>query len=61
MAKINKLAMGLDPSCTHIKKQTYEDVSIFKERLNKSFEYSGELNEEHLRGLMQKYGSDFRS
>ena len=54
MAEINKLAMGLDPSCTHIKKQTYEDVSIFKERLNKSFEYSGELNEEHLRGLLGK-------
>ena len=54
MAEINKLAMGLDPSCTHIKKQTYEDVSIFKDRLNKSFEYSGELNEEHLRGLMGK-------
>ena len=54
MAEINKLAMGLDPSCTHIKKQTYEDVSIFKERLNKSFEYSGELNEEHLRALMGK-------
>ena len=54
MAEINKLAMGLDPSCIHIKKQTYEDVSIFKERLNKSFEYSGELNEEHLRGLMGK-------
>ena len=54
MSEINKLAMGLDPSCTHIKKQTYEDVSIFKERLNKSFEYSGELNEEHLRALMGK-------
>ena len=54
MAEINKLAMGLDPSCTHIKKQTYEDVSIFKERLHKNFEYSGELNEEHLRGLMGK-------
>ena len=54
MSEINKLAMGLDPSCTHIKKQTYEDVSIFKERLNKNFEYSGELNEEHLRALMGK-------
>ena len=54
MAEINKLAMGLDPSCTHIKKQTYEDVSIFKERLNRNFEYSGELNEEHLRALMGK-------
>jgi hypothetical protein len=54
MAEINKLAMGLDPSCTHIKKQTYEDVSIFKDRLNQNFEYSGELNEEHLRSLMGK-------
>jgi hypothetical protein len=54
MAEINKLATGLDPSCTHIKKQTYEDVCIFKERLNRNFEYSGELNEEHLRGLMGK-------
>ena len=54
MAEINKLAMGLDPSCTHIKKQTYEDVSIFKDRLNQNFEYFGELNEEHLRGLMGK-------
>ena len=54
MAEINKLAMGLDPSCTHIKKQTYEDVSIFKERLNRNFEYFGELNEEHLRALMGK-------
>ena len=54
MAEINKLAMGLDPSCTHIKKQTYEDVSIFKERLHRNFEYSGKLNEEDLRGLMGK-------
>ena len=54
MAEINKLAKGLDPSCTNIKKQSYEDVTIFKERLNMRFEYSGVLNEEHLRGLMGK-------
>ena len=52
MNEINKLSIGLDPSCTHIRKQTYEDVIIFKERLSQSFEYSGELNEEYLRGLM---------
>ena len=52
MNEINKLSVGLDPSCTHIKKQTYEDVIIFKERLSQCFEYSGELNEEYLRGLM---------
>ena len=52
MNEINKLSIGLDPSCTHIRKQTYEDVIIFKERLNQCFEYSGELNEEYLRGLM---------
>jgi hypothetical protein len=52
MNEINKLSSGLDPSCTHIRKQTYEDVMIFKERLSQSFEYSGELNEEYLRGLM---------
>lgn len=54
MAEIQKLAVGLDPSCTHIKKQTYEDVSLFKERLNQNYEYSGELNEDYLRGLMGK-------
>ena len=52
MNEINKLSVGLDPSCTHIRKQTYEDVIIFKERLSQCFEYSGELNEEYLRGLM---------
>ena len=52
MNEINKLSIGLDPSCTHIRKQTYEDVNVFKERLSQCFEYSGELNEEHLRGLM---------
>jgi hypothetical protein len=52
MNEINKLSIGLDPSCTHIRKQTYEDVIIFKERLSQCFEYSGELNEEYLRGLM---------
>ena len=52
MNEINKLSIGLDPSCTHIRKQTYEDVIIFKERLSQCFDYSGELNEEYLRGLM---------
>ena len=52
MNENNKLSIGLDPSCTHIRKQTYEDVMIFKERLSHCFEYSGELNEEYLRGLV---------
>ena len=30
MSEINKLAIGLDPSCTHIRKQSYENVCIFK-------------------------------
>lgn len=54
MQEINKLAIDLDPSCTHIRKQTYEDVTVFKERLSQSFEYSGQLNEEHLRTLMER-------
>ena len=54
ISHINKLAKGLDPSCTHIRKQTYEDMCILKERLNENFEYSGELNEDHLRGLLGK-------
>lgn len=52
--EINKLASGLDPSCTDVRKQTYEDVRIFKERLSQSFDYSGELNEGYLRSLMGK-------
>jgi len=54
IAEINKLAKGLDPSCTQVRKQTYEDVQTFKERLNKLFEYSRKLDEDHLRGLMGK-------
>ena len=54
VAEINKLAIGLDPSCTHIRKQTYEDVQTLKDRLSENFEYSGKLNEDHLRGLMGK-------
>lgn len=50
--EINKLAAGLDPSCTYIKKQTYEDVTTFKARLSERFEYSGDLNEDYLRSLM---------
>lgn len=52
IAEVNKLAKGLDPSCTHIRKQTFEDVQTFKDRLNENFDYSGTLNEDYLRGLM---------
>lgn len=54
MAEIGKLATGLDPSCTHISRQTYEAVTTFKERLNERFEYSGTLNEDYLRSTMGK-------
>jgi len=54
IAEINKLATGLDPSCTHVRKQTFEDVQTFKDRLSDFFEYSGTLNEDYLRGLMGK-------
>lgn len=50
--EIRKLATGLDPSCTHIRKQTYEAVSTLKARLNDNFEYSGTLNEDYLRSMM---------
>ena len=52
IAEINKLAKWLDPSCTHIRKQTYEDVQTFRERLDENFEYSSTLNEDYLRALM---------
>lgn len=51
---INKLAKFLDPSCTHIRKQTYEDMCIFRERLNENFEYSDDVNEDFLRSLVGK-------
>lgn len=51
---MNKLASGLDPSCTHIRKQTHEDMCILKDRLNDNFEYSADLNEDYLRGLLGK-------
>lgn len=54
MAEIGKLATGLDPSCTHISRQTYEAVTTFKARLNERFEYSGPLNEDHMRSVMGK-------
>ena len=54
MTEINKLAVGLDPSCTHIRKQTYKDMCIFKDRLHQHFEYSGDLNEDHVRALLGK-------
>lgn len=52
IAEINKLAKWLDPSCTHIRKQTYEDVQMFRDRLDENFEYSSPLNEDYLRALM---------
>ena len=52
--KINRLVAGLDPSCTHIRKHTFEAVQTFKDRLNEHFDYSGRLNEDFLRGLMEK-------
>ena len=54
IAEINKLAKGLDPSCLHIRKQTFEDVKTFRERLDDNFEYGGVLNEDYLRSLMGK-------
>jgi len=53
-AKVNKLAAWLDPSCTHICKQTYEDMTILKDRLNDNFKYSRNFNQDHMRGLFSK-------
>jgi hypothetical protein len=50
--EIGKLASGLDPSCTDIRSQTYESVTLFKTRLSESFDYSGTLNDGYLRSLM---------
>ena len=61
IAQINKLAAGLDPSCTHIKKQTFQDVQTFKDRLDDVFDYSGTLNEDYLRALMEKAVTKRRS
>lgn len=52
--EIGKLATGLDLSCTHISRQTYEAVTTLKSRLNESFEYSGTLNEDNLKLVMGK-------
>jgi hypothetical protein len=46
VAKIGKLATALDPSCTHIARQTYDDVTTFKAKLDERFEYFGPLNED---------------
>jgi len=54
LSDINKLSKFLDPSCTHIRNQTYEDMCIFRERLNENFEYSDDVNEDHLRALVGK-------
>ena len=52
IAEINKLVKYLDPSCMHIRKQTYEDVQTFRDRLDKNFEYSRPLNEDYLWALI---------
>jgi len=54
VAQVNKLAAGLDPSCTHIKKQTYESMCIVKDRLNDNFEHSRDVSEDYLRALLGK-------
>lgn len=54
VAEIGKLATGLDPSCTHIARQTYEAVTTLKARLNESFDYSGTMNDDYLRSMMGK-------
>ena len=54
MAEISKLATGLDPSCMHISRQTYEAVTTFKARLNERFECLGPFHEDHMRSIMGK-------
>ena len=54
IADINKLAAGLDPSCTDIRKQAHGDICIFKDRLNEHFEYSADVSEHYLRGFIGK-------
>lgn len=52
VSEVRVLAAGLDPSCTRVSKQPYELVTTLKARLNEKFEYSGTLNEAHLRTIM---------
>ena len=52
ISEINKLAAGLDPSCLHIRKQSYENMCIVKDRLNHNFKYFGVLNEDHIIALL---------
>ena len=54
IAEVNKLASWLDPSCTNIRKQPHEDMCTLKKRLDDNFEYSAELNQDHLRALLGK-------
>ena len=54
IAQINKLAAGLDPSCTHTRKHTFQDVQTFKDKLDDDFDYFRILNENYLRALMGK-------
>lgn len=61
ITEIGKLAVGLDPSCTHISRQTFEDVTTMKARLNERFEYSGPLNEDYLKTMMGRAVTTKRS
>ena len=54
IAEINKLAKYFHPSCMHIRKQTYEDVQTFRDKLDENFEYSRPLNEDYLRALIDR-------
>lgn len=53
--------MCLDPTCTYLKRQTYAAVTIFKDRLNESFDYSSNLNNDYLRAVIGRAVSKRRS
>ena len=54
IAEINKLARRLDPSCRDIRRQSHDDICMFKQRLNEHFDYSDDVNDNYLRSLMGK-------
>lgn len=53
--------MCLDPTCTYLKRQTYAAVTILKDRLNESFDYSSNLNNDYLRAVIGRAVSKRRS
>ena len=54
VVEINKLARWLDPSCRDIRRQSHVDICVFKQRLNEHFDYSDDVSDNYLRGLMGK-------